>query len=86
LTLVIRAGQEPVTVIIGPDGVETSLGDPGSETAVEIEGDPEAIYSLLAGAREMEARVSISGPEDSLDRFRALVERASRPAAINDRA
>jgi DNA-binding HxlR family transcriptional regulator len=86
LTLVIRAGQEPVTVVIGPDGVETSLGDPGSETAVEIEGDPEAVYSLLVGTREMEARVSITGPEDALARFRGLVERAgARPAAVDGR-
>lgn len=85
LTVVIRAGQEPVTVVIGPDGVETSLGDPGTETAVQIEGDPEAVYSLLAGTREMDARVSMTGPEDSLARFRGLVERASRPAAIDGR-
>lgn len=72
LSVVIRVGGEPVILEITEDGLTTSLGVPGSEPDVEIEGDPDGVYLLLSGSGDTDEDVTVTGP--GVDRLHALVD------------
>jgi RNA polymerase sigma factor (sigma-70 family) len=50
LEVVVRTGDEPATLTIGPDGVDMRIGASSSLAAVTVQGPPDQVLALLTGS------------------------------------
>jgi DNA-binding HxlR family transcriptional regulator len=76
LEVVVRTGDEPATLTIGPDGVDMRIGASSSLAAVTVEGPPDQVLALLTGTSSARLRaVRVRGPREAKRRLRLLSRR-----------
>jgi DNA-binding HxlR family transcriptional regulator len=78
LTILVKTGDEPVTIDLTGDGLAWRLGVPTSEEAIVVEGEPESVFALLSGTAGIgtPAGVRIHGPREAVRRLHALAARS----------
>ena len=77
LSIVIVNEYEPVTIDITDTAIETHLGPPASTTILELDGDPQDMVSMFAGATDQDSvgGIRIQGTDEAVERFHTLIGR-----------
>lgn len=85
-SFLIRTGDEPACVKVTDEGLEVHPGTPGTPDVV-VEGPPSEVCAFLSGATEevYPPGVTVTGPEEAVERLRVLIFRSSLMPASGGR-